>query len=359
MASYLEQEQEKLWSLFTEAEQEKIREIREQVEILGRHPLVQLLFCSDNNQFATQHLANLLTGVQMIQQRWTEWHLSASDRKRLVDLEIDTCSSVLGELKVFGYLIEAFPDTRPVPTTATKTPDFEVKHHQRLSSPSVFVEVHSKAWSSQMHNKMKQHQRDFHDGVIGGEGPVRVAEMMIEPFAGAKKDSQTEDGVSKIASIGQKACQIPEGHAGLIWLNLEQFDLDLILSVHDTCPLYSMGRGDCRSGIIWNALYGVKHLPLYEVYPDRPVKKMQHDGMFASSKLSAVAVNFGREIMLFENPIAETPLPDWFRTQFFNVKWFCSHYSRLQLPGCDLAKLIDIELQQCRALEKVDIIANW
>jgi hypothetical protein len=351
--------QQTVWSLFDAAEQKQIEKIREIVATQGRHPLVILLYSEPNSEFARQQLANLVTGIEEIRRRNPNWSLDSALKKRLLDPSIDTCRSALAELQVYAYLINAFPDTRPIRTQKHKTPDFEVNHHLNVPSKPVYVEVHSKGWSEQMEKRMMQLQEDFDAGKIGGKGPIRTAVMVITPFAGANPASQIEDGVSKLCSIGSKSCQFPSDHAGVLWLNLEQHALNMILTPDDCHPLYSIGTAKMCSGKLWNALYGEKELPLYEVYPDRPVYTMRHAGMFADRRISAVAANFSREIVLFENPNAEVVLPTWFREQFFNMKWFRYQLSRVHMPKVDLISRIEMEVAQCRALKSVDIFQNW
>lgn len=257
MESY-QQMQDKLRSYFDAEEIEKLEAIKNTIGTLGRHPMVVLLYSERNHRFASQQLANVMTGIDAIKRRDRAWALTQEQKDRLLDPNVDTSNSMLGELLVYAYLIDAFPQTSFVPRGAKKTPDFEVNHYLGHKTAPVFVEVHSKAWSGQMAARMAQVQEDFHSGKIGGTGQVRMAETVLRPFAGAKPDSHTEDGVSKFAQIGSKSCQFAAGHAGVLWLNLDQADLDMIVTTNDCLPLYSLGRGHSSSGIVWNALYGQK-----------------------------------------------------------------------------------------------------
>lgn len=355
---YVQHEQDELRSWFTESELQKVESIRNIVATRGRHPLVILLYTDGLNDFPRQHLANVITGLQAIRRRHPKWSIPAGWKNRLLDPDVDTCSSVLGELQVYSYLIEAFPDTKPVPTSRKQTPDFEVPHYLKKQVPAVFVEVHSKSWSTAMHSKMQSVNTNLAANPPQ-PGTIKTTVTIVQPFSGANGASQVEDGVSKLAGIGAKDSQFPQGHAGILWLNLEQNDLHMILKEDDCFPLNSRGRGCSCSGLIWNSLYGQKGLPLYEVYPDRPVHTMQHDGMFVRREISAVMVNFGRSIAIFENPEANVPLPDWFREQVFNVKWFSLEHSRIALPGFNLRAQIDLELNACKALRNVPTMPNW
>jgi len=355
----LQDSRQELLSLFSEREKAVIEELRNATAAYRGHPLTGLVL-HEGDGFESQHLANVLRCLERINKYNPDWFKSSKIRRRLLSPLISTSSGVLGELKAYGYLLTAFPATTPIPEKKNSTPDFLVPHYLGEPADPVYVEVHSMAWSGEMDIEFQKFSDDFNDGNIGHEsGGVRIAELPLQPFSGKKRDSLTEDAVSKIAGIGHKAAQIPDGAIGVVWLNFEQADWELCISTDDSFPMYSMSTGGARSGLIWNALYGINGMPLYEDWPDRKSMVLQHPGMFANTDISAVIVNLSRSVVLFENPAARVPLPDWFRSQCFNLPWFRLQFSRVVVDAQNFASSIERERELCRAIQNIQVMANW
>lgn len=342
--------QERLLSCFSEVEQRRINDLRNNWKLLGRHPLINLLF-SEKDKFASQRIVNLIKGFEYIRELDPGWQLSNDDKNRLLDTSVQTSNGIIGELLVYGYLAEVFRHSERVPRAKTKTPDFKVSGNQNKAfSTSVSIEVHSKGWSSFMQTKLENAEtvvvKKLKNGVTSS-----LKSTELRPFSTREVSHHTEDGISKLAQIGSKSCQIPANDAGIIWMNLDQDDLNLSIQPGDCFPAYSLGSKSLESGIIWNALYGMKNQFIYEGFPRRRPKVMQHDGLFAQNPgLSAVVVSFYRHVVLFENNSLQNPLPSWFREQVLNLRGFSWQSSWMIYPNSNFQLYIASQLERLNDL---------
>ncbi len=230
----------------------------------------------------------------------------------------ENASGALGEIRAAGTLLMAGADAkRVVESPQQKTPDFRVN---LPSGQELFVEVHTKNMTRAEADKLRR----FNQGPPGTH--------VVRPAGGKPGDpSETtvENVASKFAQIKSKGLQTVPSKPGVLWLDLQDEDW-WTLSARDAAPAWVGNDGSFFSSGLWHAFYGLKGTMLLE---EQSVARravsvsypMRFDGMFAQHRRwSGAVLSFRRDLLLFENPDPEVPLPPEFvelATSFFRFNY--------------------------------------
>lgn len=340
-----------LWTCLNDEEKATVEELRSSSETYARHPVVSLLYGDLKN--LQRQLFTIEFAVSALRTRNKEWKLTSDMRRRLLDSHIGNSSASIAEIKAGGFLSHIFPSTKFIPRQQdVRTADFSVTQNAQ----TVFVEVHSKALSDQTQDNLTEFYQGMRDGTAGSAvDGIRVGSMPIEPFTGKKKGTAMTDAASKLSHIKVKSQQLTANDPGVIWLDFEPWVFPPIIEARDSLPMYSRAGGDVFTGRLWTAVYGGRGFPLLHAYPDRPVEFMQNPGMFEQHNISAVIASFEYKTVLLENPGAKEVLPDWFRTQLFNIRNFCIQYSVCNAEPGLASLLVDIKKRYIEAVAKLPI----
>jgi hypothetical protein len=193
-----------LGSLFSENEIEHINN----TPIKDRqHPVKRLL--SNSGEHA-QVLVNTERALKFINNEHPDWINRI--KNRLTDMEVySASSSALGEIRAFGYLLEAGYKVVPIIETSETTPDFHVVHNEEI----VVVEVHSR----QLTDDEAKQLEDFRNKPWPQKEGSRVLARshVVTPFGKpTPRENVTENVISKLTSIKQEESQFSDKYPSVL-----------------------------------------------------------------------------------------------------------------------------------------------
>lgn len=301
------------------------------------HPVVALALGDPKPQVAynTEHAAKQIAAAD------ANW-LSAM-KPRLIDTtKFSNASSVLGELRAYGYLLETGMAVKPEPSVIGKkvVPEFEVD----ADDGPVIVEVHSRQLDGKQEQSIDEHHEALasnHQAAVQQAPPgnfvLSMAELEVTPFGAPNPtkqgDSVLTNAISRIASIKQDEHQIDTAKPFVLWLDLQDPTVwHLPISEEQLAPLYTESKdGEVGTGALWFALYGRKNDPMVETSGfTYHVRRMLHDGRFfqtikshgGPTRISAVVYSLPNATVLMEHPQPSNPLPPKFRASLLKTPFF-------------------------------------
>ncbi|WP_268627154.1 hypothetical protein [Paenibacillus alvei] len=330
---------------------EEIKKIELSTRRDRRHPLQRLIFPKDQERDG-QVAANTKRALNLIVRENNGW--IAKIKPRLLDTkDFSTSSAALGEVRAYGYLLEAGFDVSDIPTQKKATPEF----HCSSGNIEFLVEVHSK----QMHGDETTALRKFNESKTERNFKA-CREIVITPFGKAKQgESTTQNAISKLCSIKQKEHQLSESIPSIVWMDFQDEIWDNVFRPDSALPIRSF-NGQFTSGELWYAFYGWKNAPIYENHTfeesieQRPLS-MGHEGRFCNgSIINSIVVSFPRHTIFFENPYKNSmnnifPMKIW--ETFVRIPWFSVEYSWTRRFKGNLKKQIQIEKSNLLALSEV------
>ncbi|NET86937.1 MAG: hypothetical protein F6K45_02295 [Kamptonema sp. SIO1D9] len=338
--------------IFDDSELEKIQ----QSDLKDRqHPLKRLLFSDYNYERNHQVLTNTDRALRHLSEKNEKW--ISSLKKRLLDFDdYSTSSSALGEIRAFGYLLEAGISVKPLSSGS----DFLLRQKEDEEEDEVLLEVHSK----QMNHNETQALEEFHQGkrgrsVASPTSPkIIVREHVTTPCGKPKKgESTTENVISKLAYIKGKEHQLSKDKTSILWLDFQDESWNLFDDVGRILPIRTWNSA-FYSGEFWYAFYGWKSAIIFEMSElDHPFYgkqvKMRHDGRFLqSNKLDAVIISFSRNTIVMENPYSTKAIKPWLWKKLIYLPWFNFEYSYTNWLVSDLEQKIDLDKKKIIALSK-------
>ena len=279
----------------------------------------------------------------------------------------------MAEIRVFGGLIEAGFQVRPIAETEEPTPDFVVT----IGGQTVAFEVAAK------HQDREQDllQGRIHDAV-SGTGPVpegvehsahhghggsveffvSVHQPGGKPDPAKPNDSVQANLVSRVCGVKGDERQIPDDMAAVLVVDFIDFGGPLapFTLIEQMAPIIRGAMG-FTSGALWHAFYGWRGAPLFEC--DRYVR-MGHDGRFRlggghKSKLSAVLVVLPEHVVCFENPTAAFPLAEDTRLRICRFPQFNLTRSVLEWRQGDVQTQLDLHSHMIARLEANFSLIKW
>jgi hypothetical protein len=347
-----------LTEVFSQAELTKIRS----AGIKSRaHPFGALLAQSEPT--ATQAVtAQAFRTVLRHDKLWLE-----SNRRRLLDDDYSSASSVLAEMRAYGALLHSFSEVQALPPRSSgKTPDFALK---LPAGDTVFVEVHAKQWDTKQATELENFMQQSPPAPLKGSR-IATAEHLSQPFGRPKtvqeaprNERTIENMVSRIAGIKAGDQQIPLGAVSVLWLDFQDETWTGFGLGDHLYPLISW-NGAVSSGGFWHAFYGRKGMPLLE---DADVcieflggaVEMQHEGRFyqtdkngVPSRTAGVVISLQQECAILENPDAIEKLPQEFILGALEFPWFRIEKSSLNWPAKNLTQKLGTEMESLRSLER-------
>jgi hypothetical protein len=171
-------------------------------------------------------------------------------------------------------------------------------------------------------------------------------------------DSVQANVISRVCGAKGEEKQFPADRPSLLWIDFRSFGAwPEALKLEQCTPLISGHKG-LTSGALWYAFYGWKDAPIFEEdFPLRErVVRMGHDGRFRlqgekKSKLSGSILALSEGLVLFENPLANHPLPDRSRRFAERLPWFNLGHSVCNWSLGDAEALASIGRRQVEAMK--------
>ena len=355
---------ENFWNLFSSSERDEID--RAAKESLRKHPTWYPLFANEPDKSHWE----LETAVRRIQNEGQQDWLDKKKNHGLMDvIEPSNASSAMAEIRVFGGLLRAGYELRPLPEAGNSTPDFIIESH----GGPIEVEVAAK------HENRSEGliQERINEALRGrGEFPeesdheeLRTAHAHIqkigsEYFPGSRPDPDKRDDssqtnlISKVCGIKQCENQICGHKPAILAIDFtafgDRFGVPDVL--HKQTSNLISGSYGITSGALWYAFYGWKNAPVFEEGTYRIVR-MLHEGRFRASgennsKLSGALLLLPARAVFFENPWAGHELPNDARFQLCNYPYFdlagslCDWYEGM------LKRVVEIQRGTICAFEK-------
>jgi hypothetical protein len=318
------------------------------------HPVKQIIEYNERNGFCYY---NTKCALNLILEDDIKWLKYKSDK--LADTNIFSSSSaVLGEIRAYGYMLDAGFNIKPLQESNIPTPDFCVIDDG--NNEIIKIEVHSK----QYNNEQSVALENFNNKELAFNSSQKsiTSEICVKPFGKPNKagESVTENVISKICNIKSEEGQFSETNSDVLWLDFQDEMWWSIPEANSTFPVRSW-KSELTSGEFWYAYYGKIDLPIFNslsideiVY--NKTHKMQHNGRFRQqTKIDACIISLKRDLIILENPYSRNPLPEWFYTKLTKVRWFNIANSWMRWPDKNLQNRIDNEIKRIEALYEIGL----
>jgi hypothetical protein len=333
----------------------QIEEIRKAQRKDRTHPLLQVESCTERNGVCYH---NTKFATSQILDRDINW--LSNNLHRLCDIDDYTsASSILGEIRTYGYLLSAGFDIQPIQESNKPTPDFYLTH---VDGSKIEVEVNSKQYTENESKALEEFNKSKTN--ISKSEEIIFLEHVITPLGKPNaEENVTENAISKITSIKKEEHQLSEDCPSILWLDFQDEIWQLGLSSENVSPLRTWNN-EFFSGEIWYGFYGKKGLPIFERHAleSRPLKssiRMRHEGRYnLQTKLDACIINFANDLIILENPSANNPLPDWFFEKITNLRLFNIQSSWMQWPEHKLKNRIENEILRIESFSEIGLY-SW
>lgn len=186
-------------------------------------------------------------------------------KKRLINnTDYSQPSSALGELRCYGYLLEAFTgyDVKPTDKSSTPTPDFSIINKNEI----VEVEVNTPQMNGEEQKALEQFNNQQNSTT---HNKPCIREHVTAPFGRKNAKCVTENVIHKITSIKEDEAQFSKKTCSILWVDLQDSHMNSIDDrCRSSCPIFT-GRGyssmeDYFSNELWYATYASKGTPIFE-----------------------------------------------------------------------------------------------
>jgi hypothetical protein len=329
---------------------------------LQRHPTWYPIF--DGQSSATNDLTNgAVFRIALVGD--IAWLQQLPSRLTRID-DPEEAAAALGELRAYGALLQAGFKVTPIPRSTDATADFSVN----AGDGEVIVEVFTK----HQDEDQAQLQADIAEGratrgvqrgtMESSNLTVHTTISSIQPGGAPDKnkphDSVQANVISRVCAAKAKELQLPDDASSLLWIDFHSFGpWPAALSSDQASPLIS-GNNGFTSGALWYGFYGWRGAPIFEedFFPQDRVFPMGHDGRFRltgkrKSKLSGSILALSSGLLLFENPWATHPLPDFARRYCERLPQFDFGRSVCNWSPGDTLVLAELGRRQ------IESIARW
>ncbi|MEG4961136.1 MULTISPECIES: hypothetical protein [unclassified Microcoleus] len=343
---------------FLELSESEIENIRNTTIKDRCHPVKRLLDPRDGGKRDLQVITNTERALRHLKQHHTQWLMNL--KPRLLNIyDYSTSSGALGEIRAFGYILEAGISVKPISGNGA---DFWVEDNQE----KVLIEVHSK----QLHDKESESLEKFYNDLRNemtnrdrNTGGV-IGEHKTVPFGKPQEhENVTENAISKLCAIKQREHQMSTKYTSILWLDFQDEVWDLLDTVDRVLPVRTWNKA-FYSGELWYAFYGWKDAPIFQYFSlDMPLndeKKMRHPGRFRNStkptKLDAVIISFSRNTVILENPFSKKAIKPSLWKKLTFLPWFNFEYSYTNWPAMNLIQRIELEEEKLKKLIELSSI---
>lgn len=339
---------------FLELSESEIENIRNTTIKDRCHPLKRLLYPRKGVERDLQVIVNTERALRHLKQHHTQWLRNLKPRLLNIN-DYSNSSGALGEIRAFGYILEAGISVEPISQNGA---DFWVEDNQER----VLIEVHSK----QLHDQESESLENFYNGLRNemtnsdrNTGWV-IGEHRTVPFVKPQKhENVTENAISKLCGIKQTEHQMSTDYTSIIWLDFQDEVWDLLDTVDRVLPVRTWNRA-FYSGELWYAFYGWEDAPIFEHFRlDMllgDVVKMRHPGRFRNStKLDAVIISFSRNTVILENPFSKKAIKPSLWKKLIFLPWFNFEYSYTNWPAMNLRQRIELGQEKLIELSSIDL----
>lgn len=274
-----------------------------------------------NTEFAIQNIQQSTKSAELV-----------CYKKRLESEIINesNSSSIFGEIRALGYLINMGLDVKIIPTKkVSATSDFEIN----FNDTKVIVEVKTRLIDEFEKKKLNDTENDN-----------KQLEILIAPFGYTKISEQiVENIISKLCAIKQNETQVNPKYCNILWIDLQDetlFDIDGAT----LCLPFSSWQNKLYSGGAYYAFYGWKGAPIFDgheiVEEDLTnLGSMKHDGRFEkASSYDAVILSLCDSTVVFENPSAKIPIPKILKKKLLNLFKFKIEFSMINWSSENILK---------------------
>ena len=344
---------------FFELSESEIENIRN-TSIKDRcHPVKRLLYPKDRGERDFQVIKNTERALRHLQQHHTQWLRNLKPRLLNID-DYSNSSGALGEIRAFGYILEAGISVEPITQNGA---DFCVEDNQE----KVWIEVHSKQFHDKESESLEKFYNDLRKEMTKSDrktGSV-IGEHRTVPYGKPEKKDEnvTANAISKLCAIKQREHQMSTNDTSILWLDFQDEVWEVLDKVERVLPVRT-GNGAFDSGELWYAFYGWKDAPIFQDFSlDRLLndeKKMGHPGRFRNStkptKLDAVIISFSRNTVILENPFSKKAIKPSLWKKLTLLPWFNFEYSYTNWPAMNLRQRIELEEEKLKKLIELSSI---
>lgn len=310
-----------LFRVFTMDELERLKDASGDAR---PHPLATLLGDLHKPSQVAHNTASATKRILRHDETWLK-----KIRRRLLDQSDPTnAAGAFAEIRAYGAMLEAGLDVVPLNTKKGQpTADF------RCSSTDidVIIEVHCRQLSNETQKSIDEHKKElkrrFEESSTSGA--VMGGPLVIRPLGDPKGGrTVTAKAISTICQMKGEEKQFSNRSANVLWIDLQDDHAFHGMLGEDIASPIRSWDGKFTSGELWYALYGWIGAPIFEQFPDVPLRepfRMEHDGRYNRTDqptlLSAVIATFPRATVLLEHPSPTTVLPDSFREKAMLLPW--------------------------------------
>jgi hypothetical protein len=319
------------------------------------HPVKRLLYPREGVGRDFQVIENTETALRHLKHHHTQWLMNLKPRLLNID-DYSTSSGALGEIRAFGYILQAGISVKPKSGNGA---DFWVEDNQE----KVLIEVHSKQWHQEQLEALEKFNKDFRNEMTKSDRKpgLVIPKHKIFPFGEPQEhENVTENAISKLCGIKEKEHQMSTDYTSIIWLDFQDELWDSLDTVDRVLPVRTWNRA-FYSGDLWYAFYGWEDAPIFQDFSwDRPLndeKKMRHSGRFRNStKLDAVIISFPRNTVILENPFSKKAIKPSLWKKLTFLPWFNFEYSYTNWPAMNLRQRIELEEEKLKKLIELSSI---
>lgn len=347
--------------------EEEIEQVLSDINGLS-HPIFDIVnpYCydsSNNNGFTRE---NVRLAFNIIIKKNSEW-LNKIKKRLINNTDYSQPSSALGELRCYGYLLEAFTgyDVKPTDKSSTPTPDFSIINENEI----VEVEVNTPQMNGEEQKALEQFNNQQNSTT---HNKPCIREHVTAPFGRKNAKCVTENVIHKITSIKEDEAQFSKKTCSILWVDLQDSHMNSIDDrCRSSCPIFT-GRGyssmeDYFSNELWYATYASKGTPIFESVnlgegiPVKELPKVTYDGRFCKKRKSivdAIIFSLPHNTVIYENPYAKHKIPKWFIEAIQNVRWYSYQGSKLNFPDHILRNQLRIDRKIITSLSQKEL-KHW
>ena len=292
------------------------------------HPILDLFrdCCSSNNYEGFRYF-NTLHSFRLIKQYDKKW--IDNNKNIIIGKDISSSSAKLGELRCYGYLMEAFlpKNVKCIPENDSPTPDFVVN----IGDTAVSFEVNTLNINGDEFQKMV----DFSNCLSG--------ECSIAPYGRKKAKTINENVIHKLTQTKGEEHQLACAKHHVLWIDVQNEEMNILGErANASGPIFTgLGTNGIAlySNELWYACYGRIGDALFEnIYLSNMnggikttrLPRLRHNGRFAyksCSKYEMIFFSFPNAVIAYENPFYCK-----FPNEFYNSLFSLNRFSLKVLP---------------------------
>jgi hypothetical protein len=201
---------------FLELSESEIENIRNTTIKDRCHPVKRLLYPREGVERDFQVIANTERALRHLKQHHTQWLRNLKPRLLNIN-DYSNSSGALGEIRAFGYILEAGISVKPISENGA---DFWVEDNQE----KVLIEVHSKQFHDRESESLENFYNDLRNEMTNSDRNTGwvIAEHETVPFGRPQEgENVTENAISKLCAIKQREHQMSTNYTSILWLDFQ------------------------------------------------------------------------------------------------------------------------------------------